>query len=246
MPARNVIVTGGSRGLGLGIVRRLLESGFQVIAVARSKSDALREIEESALPGGQQTLRFIACDLGNLDQIPALAKRIRNEAGPIFGLVNNAGISIEGVLATIPDAEIERLIRVNTLSPILLTKYVVRSMMADGGGSIVQVASIVASTGFSGLAAYSATKASLVGFTRSLAREVGRLGIRVNAVAPGFVATDMTHSMTEEERKAIERRSALKRMAEVEDIANGVEFLLSDRAKNITGTVLTIDAGGTA
>ena len=246
MPARNVIVTGGSRGLGLGIARKLLESGFHVIAVARSKSDALHEIEEAALPGGQQTLRFIACDLGDLGQLPALVKRIRDEAGPIFGLVNNAGISVEGVLGMMPDSEIERLVRVNTLSPILLTKYVVRSMMGSGGGSIVQVASIVASTGFSGLAAYSATKASLVGFTRSLAREVGRLGIRVNAVAPGFIATDMTGSMTEELRKRIERRSALKRMAEIEDVANGVEFLLSDRARNITGTVLTIDAGGTA
>ncbi|MGA8043193.1 MAG: SDR family NAD(P)-dependent oxidoreductase [Terracidiphilus sp.] len=246
MPARNVIVTGGSRGLGLGIVRKLLESGFHVTAVARSKSDALRELEEGALSDGQKALRFVASDLGDLEQIPALVKRIRDEAGPIFGLVNNAGISVEGVLGMMPDAEIERLVRVNTLSPILLTKYVVRTMMTGGGGSIVQVASIVASTGFSGLAAYSATKASLVGFTRSLAREVGRLGIRVNAVAPGFIATDMTHSMTEEVRTRIERRSALKRMADVEDIANSVEFLLSDRAKNITGTVLTIDAGGTA
>lgn len=246
MPARNVIVTGGSRGLGLGIVRKLLDRGFHVIAVARSKSDALRELEQEAHSGAEQTLRFAACDLGNLEQIPALIKRIRDDAGPIFGLVNNAGISAEGVLATMPDADIERLVRVNTLSPILLTKYVVRSMMADGGGSIVQVASIAASTGFSGLAAYSATKAALVGFTHSLAREVGRIGIRVNAVAPGFVATDMTQSMTEEARKSIERRSALKRMAEVEDIADGVEFLLSERAKNITGTVLTIDAGGTS
>ena len=246
MPARNVIVTGGSRGLGLAIVRKLLESGFHVIAVARSRSDALRVLEETTRPDGQPALRFVACDLGELDQIPALVKRIRSEAGPIFGLVNNAGISVEGVLGMMPDAEIERMVRVNTLSPILLTKHVVRSMMAGGGGSIVQVASIVASTGFSGLAAYSATKASLVGFTRSLAREVGRLGIRVNAVAPGFIATDMTQSMTEEARKSIERRSALKRMAGVDDIANGVEFLLSDRAKNITGTVLTIDAGGTA
>ena len=246
MPARNVIVTGGSRGLGLAIVRKLLESGFHVIAVARSRSDALRVLEETTRPDGQPALRFVACDLGELDQIPALVKRIRSEAGPIFGLVNNAGISVEGVLGMMPDAEIERMVRVNTLSPILLTKHVVRAMMAGGGGSIVQVASIVASTGFSGLAAYSATKASLVGFTRSLAREVGRLGIRVNAVAPGFIATDMTQSMTEEARKSIERRSALKRMAGVDDIANGVEFLLSDRAKNITGTVLTIDAGGTA
>ena len=245
MPARNVIVTGGSRGLGLGIVRKLLESGFHVIAVARSRTDALRELEETARSGGQSALRFVACDLGNLDQIPVLVKRIRDEAGPIFGLVNNAGISAEGVLGMMPDADIERMVRVNTLSPILVTKHVVRSMMAGGGGSIVHIASIVASTGFSGLAAYSATKASLIGFTRSLAREVGRLGIRVNAVAPGFIATDMTQSMTEEARKSIERRSALKRMAEAEDIANGVEFLLSDRARNITGTILTIDAGGT-
>ncbi|MDE3163943.1 MAG: SDR family oxidoreductase [Acidobacteriota bacterium] len=246
MPARNVIVTGGSRGLGLGIVRKLLESGFHVIAVARSKSDALRELEETARSGGQSALRFVACDLGELEQIPALVKRIREEAGPIFGLVNNAGISAEGVLGMMPDADIERMVRVNTLSPILVTKHVVRSMMAVGGGSIVHIASVVALTGFSGLAAYSATKASLVGFTRSLAREVGRLGIRVNAVAPGFIATDMTQSMTEEARKSIERRSALKRMAEAEDIANGVEFLLSDRSRNITGTILTIDAGGTA
>ena len=246
MPARNVIVTGGSRGLGLGIVRKLLESGFCVIAVARSRTDALRELEETARSGGQPALRFVACDLAELQQIPALVKRIRDDAGPIFGLVNNAGISAEGVLGMMPDADIERMVRVNTLSPILVTKHVVRSMMAGGGGSIVHIASIVASTGFSGLAAYSATKASLVGFTRSLAREVGRLGIRVNAVAPGFIATDMTQSMTEEARKSIERRSALKRMAEAEDIANGVEFLLSDRARNITGTILTIDAGGTA
>lgn len=246
MPARNVIVTGGSRGLGLGIVGKLLDSGFHVTAVARSQSDALRDLERATNADGQQALRFVPCDLGDLQQIPALVKRIRDEAGPIFGLVNNAGISVEGVLGMMPDAEIERLVRVNTLSPILLTKYVVRTMMAGGGGSIVQVASIVASTGFSGLAAYSATKASLVGFTRSLAREVGRLGIRVNAVAPGFIATDMTNSMTEDARRQIERRSALKRMAEVEDIANSVEFLLGDRARNITGTVLTIDAGGTA
>ncbi len=246
MPARNVIVTGGSRGLGLGIVRKLLESGFCVIAVARSRTDALRELEETARSGGQPALRFVACDLAELQQIPALVKRIRDDAGPIFGLVNNAGISAEGVLGMMPDADIERMVRVNTLSPILVTKHVVRSMMAGGGGSIVHIASIVASTGFSGLAAYSATKASLVGFTRSLAREVGRLGIRVNAVAPGFIATDMTQSMTEEARKSIERRSALKRMAEAEDIANGVEFLLSDRSRNITGTILTIDAGGTA
>jgi 3-oxoacyl-[acyl-carrier protein] reductase len=129
---------------------------------------------------------------------------------------------------------------------MVITKHVIRSMMADGGGRIVNVSSITAFTGYSGLSVYSATKASLLGFSRSLAREVGRLGINVNSVAPGFVDTDMTQGMKEEQRQQIERRSALKRLAEVDDVANAVEFLLSDKAKNITGTVLTVDAGSTA
>ena len=145
-----------------------------------------------------------------------------------------------------PNSKIEQLLRVNTLSPIVLTKYVVRSMVADGGGRIVNVASILGSTGYSGLSVYGATKASLVGFTRSLAREVGRMGVNVNAVAPGFVDTDMTQSLTGEQREKVVRRSALKRLAEVEDVANAVEFLLGCKSKNITGTVLTVDAGSTA
>jgi len=119
-------------------------------------------------------------------------------------------------------------------------------MMSDGGGRIVNIASIVAFTGYSGLSVYSASKASLIGFTRSLAREVGKLGITVNAVAPGFVDTEMTRGMKEEQREQIVRRSALKRLVDVEDVANAVEFLLSDGAKNITGTVVTVDAGNTA
>jgi 3-oxoacyl-[acyl-carrier protein] reductase len=122
----------------------------------------------------------------------------------------------------------------------------VRSMMSDGGGRIVNIASVVAFTGYSGLSVYSASKASLIGFTRSLAREVGKLGITVNAVAPGFVDTEMTRGMKEEQREQIVRRSALKRLVDVEDVANAVGFLLSDGAKNITGTVVTVDAGNTA
>ena len=136
--------------------------------------------------------------------------------------------------------------RLNTLSPIMLTKYVVRSMMAEGAGRIVNVASIIGFTGYSGLSVYAATKASMIGFTRSLAREVGRLGITVNAVAPGFIDTDMTQGLAGEQRQQVARRSALRRLAEVDDVANAVEFLLSDKARNITGTVLTVDAGTTA
>ena len=119
-------------------------------------------------------------------------------------------------------------------------------MMADGAGRIVNIASIVASTGASGIAVYAATKASMISFTRSLARGVGPLGITVNAVAPGILDTEMTHTLTDEQRAQVARRSALHRLAEVGDVADTVEFLLSDKARNITGTVITVDAGATA
>ena len=243
---RNVIVTGGSRGLGLGIARRLTSEGFRAIAIARNKSCQLTSAMEQAEATNPGSFHFIPFDLTEIDGIANLIKTIRKSFGPIFGLVNNAGISYEGILATMHNSQIERLVRLNTVSPMVVTKYVVRSMMAEGGGRIVNIASIMASTGFSGLSVYGATKASINGFTRSLAREVGRLGITVNSVAPGFVETDMTHGLKDEQRQQIVRRSALQRLAEVDDVANAVEFLLSDRAKNITGTVLTVDAGSTA
>jgi 3-oxoacyl-[acyl-carrier protein] reductase len=150
------------------------------------------------------------------------------------------------VLAIMHNSQIEDLVRLNTISPIVLTKYAVRSMLSEGGGRVVNVASIIGFTGYSGLSVYGATKASMIGFTKSLAREVGRLGVNVNAVAPGFIETDMTGSLGADERRQIARRSALRRLAEVDDVANAVEFLLGDKARNITGTVMTVDAGNTA
>ena len=243
---RNVLVTGGSRGIGLGIVRRLADAGFRAIAIARKESSELTTAIAAAANGNSGSLHFVPFDLAQIECIAALVKQVRKDFGPIYGLVNNAGMSAEGTLALMNVSQIEQLLRLNTLSPMVMSKYVVRSMMADGGGRIVNIASIVASTGYSGLSVYSATKASLIGFTRSLAREAGQLGVNVNAVAPGFVDTDMTHSLTAEHREQIVRRSALRRLVDVDDVANAVEFLLSDKAKNITGTVLTVDAGNTA
>jgi 3-oxoacyl-[acyl-carrier protein] reductase len=243
---RNVIVTGGSRGLGLGIARTLTTAGYCVIAIARQESEELTALSRKIAPGQQGALHFRPFDLCDIPGIPGLVKGLRKEFGTFYGLVNNAGIGTGGLLATMLDSKIERLVRLNTVSPIILTKYVVRSMMADGGGRIVNVSSIVSFTGYSGLSVYSATKSSLVGFTRSLAREVGKLGINVNAIAPGFVGTEMTDSLEGQQRAQIIRRSALLRLVEVEDVANAVAFLLGESAKNITGTMLTIDAGSTA
>jgi 3-oxoacyl-[acyl-carrier protein] reductase len=243
---RNVIVTGGSRGLGLGIARKLNQSGFRVVAIARKESTELAAAMQDAEASVPGSLQFAAYDLADIDGLANLVKTLRKNFGPIFGLVNNAGVSADGALAMMPSSEIEKVVRLNTLSPMVLTKYVVRSMMADGGGRIVNLSSITAFTGYSGLSVYGATKASLVGFTRSLAREVGRMGVNVNSVAPGFVDTDMTQGLTAEHRDSIVRRSALKRLVDIDDVANSVDYLLSDKAKSITGTVLTVDAGNTA
>jgi 3-oxoacyl-[acyl-carrier protein] reductase len=243
---RNIVVTGGSRGLGLGIARRLASGGDHVVAIARRESDELKQFIADTAARGKGQISFLPFDLAQTRDIPALAASLRRDFGSIYALVNNAGIGGAGILATMPDDEIENLIQLNALSPILLSKYIARFMLADGGGRIINIASIVANTGFNGLSVYSATKAALIGFTRSLARELGRAGITVNAVAPGFVETDMTHGLNAEDFEKIVRRSALQRLAEIDDIARAVEFLLGDAGRNISGTVMTVDAGATA
>ena len=242
---RNVIVTGASRGLGLGIATTLAAAGYQVIAVARTQSAALGAAMARARDAGGGAIQFRALDLLQTEAIPAFVSLLRKDFGPLYGLVNNAGLGTSGVLAMMRDDQLETLVRLNTISPMLFTKYVVRSMMSERAGRIINMASVVASTGYHGLSVYSATKASLIGFTRSLAREVGPLGITVNALAPGFIDTEMTHDLDGAQRDQIRRRSALKRLADVDDVAAAVEFLLSEKAKNITGTTLTVDAGNT-
>ncbi len=243
---RKVVVTGGSRGLGLAIVRRLVCDGYCAIAVARQMTDQLAAAIEAAERTRAGSLHFRPFDLGDVPEIPSFVRALRKDFGPLYGLVNNAAMGSDGALAIMPNANIERVVRLNTLSPIMLTKYVVRHMLADGGGSVVNVASIVGFTGYSGLSVYGATKAALIGFTRSLAREVGRAGVNVNAVAPGFLDTAMTQGLVGEQRDQVTRRSALRRLAEVDDVADAVAFLIGSKAKSITGTVVTVDAGATA
>ncbi len=240
------IVTGGSRGIGLSVTRRLASAGYKVLAVSRRENDLLHQAIEEARKSGKGAIEFVPLDLTNIDAIPEFVRIARKDHGPIYGLINNAGIGTEGLLAMMPNSEIEKLIRLNTFSPIIMTKYVVRGMMAEGGGRVVNISSIIGSTGFNALSVYGATKASLVGFTRSLSREVGPMNVTVNAVAPGFIATDLTASMDTDMQDKVARRSALRRLALADDVAAMVEFLLGDGGRNVTGTVMTVDAGSTA
>jgi len=230
--------------------RGAIVSGTVLMGLRGSATDARTTVSTpvgtAAIGLSEGRLHFRACDLAVIDAIPAFAKLIRDEFGPIYGLVNNAGLGTEGLLATMHNSEIEALVQLNVLSPIILTKYVARQMMADGAGRIINISSIIATTGYNGLSVYGATKAAATGFTRSLAREVGKLGITVNAIAPGFIDTELTHNLSDEGRKRIAGRSALRRLPETEDVARMVEYLLGEGGRNVTGTVFTVDAGNTA
>jgi 3-oxoacyl-[acyl-carrier protein] reductase len=243
---RNVIVTGGSRGLGFAIVKRLVADGYRVTAIARCESEQLHDEIVHAGVEHPGAIAFVPFDFADLDAIPGLVLQLKKQFGVPYGLINNAAIGTEGLLASMHNSQIEELLRVNVVAPITLTKYIVRNMMAAGSGRVVNISSIVGSTGYSGLSVYGSTKAAMIGFTKSLAREVGRLGITVNAIAPGFMTTEMTASLDATDRAKIVRRAALLRLAEVEDVANAIGYLLDDKARNITGTVLTVDAGATA
>jgi 3-oxoacyl-[acyl-carrier protein] reductase len=240
---RNVLVTGASRGIGLAIAQKLAAAGYNVIGVARRESNefksAVRELE-----GGGGGLHFRAFDLSEIDAIRAFVKLLREEFGAIYGLVNNAGIGTEGLLATMHNSEIEALIRLNVLSPVILTKYVARHMMTNGEGRIVNMSSIIASTGYNGLSVYGATKAAATGFTRSLAREVGKLGITVNAIAPGYINTEMVQAVPKDVlEKSILPTIPIGRLGEPEEIGRCVVFLASDDAGLITGSTLTANGG---
>lgn len=235
-----VIVTGTSGGLGAGVARRAVADGYRVVGISR------RDVTAASLGLGDDEYVHVPFDLGDVGGIGALVADIVSRFGKPYALVNNAALGTDGLLPTMHNSDIETLVRVNVTAPIVLTKYVVRHMLSARRGRVVNISSIVARTGYRGLAPYGATKAALEGFTRSLARDLGPRGVTVNAVAPGFLATEMTSSLDDGNLDRIRKRSALGRFAEVDEVASMVTYLLGDAASGITGSIHTVDAGSTA
>jgi len=246
---KTVIVTGAGKGLGLDIVKVCLAEGYHVCAISRTFTDDIAALQKSH----EETFEFIEYDLQNTDGISVLCKDIikksvQNGLPTIYGLVNNAAVGADGVLGTMHETEIQKAIDVNLTAPILMTKYLSRAMLLNADkGRIINVGSIIGSTGYSGLSVYGATKSALEGFTRSLAREIGRKGLTANVVAPGYMRTNMTQGLEESGKlESIKRRSALRDFAPTEDVAQMVAYLLGPHAASITGTIFTVDAGSTA
>ena len=236
-----VVVTGTSGGLGSAISKRLIGSGFFVVGISRRPVEFRETVQQS---NGEY--QHIIWDLSRIEALKELSDTIVRTIGTPFGLINNAAIGTDGILPTMHNSEIQNLMTVNVVSPIVLTKYLVRPMLSVREGRIINISSIVAGSGYRGLAAYGATKAAIEGFTRSFSRDVGPRSITVNAVAPGFLATEMTNGLDERDLVRIANRSAMKRFAHLDEVAAAVEFLLSEAASGITGSVLTVDAGSRA
>ncbi|TXI48896.1 MAG: SDR family oxidoreductase [Lysobacter sp.] len=233
------VVSGGSRGLGFSICEALIDAGYRVATFSRKCSPEL----EAAIAASDGALMWEALDITDESALAAFLRRVRERYGRIGALVNCAGMANEGLLTMMKAKDISRMIQVNLEGTILLSQGCAKQMMVGGGGSIVNISSVVGVRGFKGVAAYSATKAAMDGFTRSLAKELGSMSIRVNSVAPGFMETEMTAELTEQQKARIVRQTPLSRLGRVDDVSSVVKFLLSDESAFVTGQTLVVDGG---
>jgi 3-oxoacyl-[acyl-carrier protein] reductase len=236
------LVTGGGRGIGRATVEAMLADGWTVAFTYRSDESAAREIETAS--GGRA--RGFVLDLRDRERPGDVVHEIEQSIGPLEALVNNAGLRRESLLAMTPDRDWDEVMDVNLDGVFRCCRAVLPLMMHRRRGSIVNISSLAAVSGLAGQTAYAASKAALLGMTRALAREVGKKGVRVNAVLPGFVPTEMTASLPEDTVRALRAHECLKRGTSAGDIANMVTFLVSDRAAAITGQALIVDSGTSA
>jgi 3-oxoacyl-[acyl-carrier protein] reductase len=234
------LVSGGSRGLGAALVSGFLERRYGVATLSRTKTAFITEMLRT---GKRRHFHWSAVDGRDHEALRAFVQDVGERLGRVDVLVNNAGIATEGILPTMRTTDIVEAVEVNLTAAMVLAQACSRLMLRQGSGCIVNISSVHAVRGHSGVAVYSATKAALDGFTRSLARELGPRKIRVNSVAPGYFDSDMTGDMAEDQKQRIARRTPLGRLARVEEIANAVHFLSSDQASFITGQTLVVDGG---
>jgi 3-oxoacyl-[acyl-carrier protein] reductase len=243
--AKRVIVTGGSRGLGLSLAAELLANGYRVATCSRERSGGLDELTERA---GSERLFWASCAIGDAGQEAAFFQAALEWVGDagLYGLVNNAAIAREGVLATFPNVETERVIEVNLVGAMRMCRLALRQMLGQKGPArIINVSSIIGQRGYTGLAAYAASKAGLDGVTRTLAREVGRRGITVNSVSPGYLETEMSAGLAEHQHAQIVNRTPMGRLGTAADVIPLILFLLGEGAGFITGQTIVVDGGVT-
>jgi 3-oxoacyl-[acyl-carrier protein] reductase len=234
---RRLVLTGATRGLGLEICRRLLLQGDQVVTCGREFSAELNRLK--SMFGTR--LEFHRIDFSSTNAVKQFGIEANLAAG-VDGFVANAGIGTEGLLALTPTAAIEQSLQVNLVAPILLTREIIKGMLPKGG-SIVFISSVAARTGFAGLSVYAAAKGGLLAFSRVIAREYGRRGIRSNCLLPGFLETNMTRGLPMDHRSRLRNRTALRRLGQVTDVAGAVLFLLSQEAAYVTGMEMVVDGG---
>jgi 3-oxoacyl-[acyl-carrier protein] reductase len=233
LAGKTALVTGGSRGIGAAIVREFAAAGAAVVVGYRSGAD------EAGALADEVGARAVQADVSSPEQ----AARLVEEAGDVDVLVNNAGLTRDGLLARMPDADWRDVIEANLSSVFYTCRAVTRPMMKKRAGTIVNVSSIVGLHGNWGQTNYAASKAGIIGFTKSLARELGSRGVRANVVAPGYVATRLTDVLPEDAKELMLRNTPLGRFGEPVDVARAVRFLCSDDASFITGEVLLVDGG---
>lgn len=233
-----VIITGVSKGLGLSVANQLLSIGYSVAGFSRKKTSQIKKIERKF----KNKFFFFELDIKNHEDFDKFLIKIK-KFGKIYGLINNAGTVNEELLVKQNINDIKNLIDTNLIGPILLTKKIIKYMMINNLGRIINISSIVAKSGYKGTVAYSSTKSGIEGFTRAMARELGSRNITVNAVAPGYMKTDLTKSMDQKKLEQIIRRTPLGRAGKVEDVVGLIVFLLSKEATFISGQTILVDGG---